>query len=122
MFKAQPDLKWRLTKIVEAGSTVAAEWTWTSTYTGQGPTGPVKAQKITARGAAFAVVEGGHIRRFVDYYDFASAFPAPADVAKYDLILAHRLKRDTALVRGFQRPARGDDLVGVANIGVDARR
>lgn len=82
VFKAQPDLKWQLTRIVESGSTVAAEWTWTSTYTGDGPSGPVKSQKITARGATFAVIEGGHIRRFVDYYDFASAFPAPADAAK----------------------------------------
>ena len=76
VFKAQPDLKWRLTTIVESGSTAAAEWTWTSTYTGDGPSGPVKRQKISARGASFVVVEGGHIRRFVDYYDFASAFPA----------------------------------------------
>ena len=82
VFKAQPDLKWRLTTIVESGSTVAAEWTWTSTYTGDGPNGPVKGQKISARGATFAVVEGGRIRRFVDYYDFASAFPAPTAGAK----------------------------------------
>jgi steroid delta-isomerase-like uncharacterized protein len=76
VFKAQPDLKWRLTTIVESGSTAAAEWTWTSTYTGDGPNGPVKRQKISARGASFVVVEGGRIRRFVDYYDFASSFPA----------------------------------------------
>jgi steroid delta-isomerase-like uncharacterized protein len=82
VFKAQPDLKWRLTTFVESGSTVAAEWTWTSTYTGGGPNGPVKGQKISAHGATFAVVEGGRIRRFVDYYDFASAFPAPASGAK----------------------------------------
>ena len=77
VFKSQPDLKWRLTTIVESGSTVAAEWTWTATYTGDGPVGPVTGQKISARGAAFAVVADGRIRRFVDYYDFASAFPAP---------------------------------------------
>jgi steroid delta-isomerase-like uncharacterized protein len=82
VFKAQPDLKWRLTTVVESGSTVAAEWTWTSTYTGDGPNGPVKGQKISAHGATFAVVEGGRIRRFVDYYDFASAFPAPSSAAK----------------------------------------
>jgi len=82
VFKAQPDLKWRLTTIVQSGSTVAAEWTWTATYTGDGPNGPVKGQKISAHGASFAVVERGRIRRFVDYYDFASAFPAPTAGAK----------------------------------------
>jgi steroid delta-isomerase-like uncharacterized protein len=82
VFKAQPDLKWRLTTIVESGSTVAAEWTWTSTYTGDGPNGPVKGQKISVHGATFVVVEGGRVRRFVDYYDFASAFPAPTGDAK----------------------------------------
>jgi len=82
VFKAQPDLKWRLTAIVESGSTAAAEWTWTSTYTGDGPNGPVAGQRISARGASFVVVEGGRIRRFVDYYDFASAFPAPTSGAK----------------------------------------
>lgn len=82
VFKAQPDLKWRLTGIVESGTTVAAEWTWTSTYSGDGPNGPVKMQKISARGATFAVIEGGRIRRFIDYYDFASAFPASTEAMK----------------------------------------
>ncbi len=82
VFKAQPDLKWRLTTIVRSGSTVAAEWTWTSTYTGDGPNGPVKGRKISAHGASFAVVENGRIRRFVDYYDFASSFPAPTGAVK----------------------------------------
>jgi len=81
VFKAQPDLRWNLTRIVVSGTTVAAEWTWTATYTGDGPSGPVKAQKISARGASFAVIEDGHIRRFTDYYDFSSAFPAPSGSA-----------------------------------------
>ena len=82
IFKAQPDLVWRLTTIVESGSTVAAEWTWTATYTGDGPAGPVKHQRISARGSTFATVENGRIRHFIDYYDFASAFPPPAGAAK----------------------------------------
>jgi steroid delta-isomerase-like uncharacterized protein len=82
VFKAQPDLKWHLTTIVQSGSTAAAEWTWTATYTGDGPNGPVKSAKISARGATFLVAEHGHIKRFVDYYDFASAFGAPAEPAK----------------------------------------
>ncbi|HVO49347.1 MAG TPA: nuclear transport factor 2 family protein [Steroidobacteraceae bacterium] len=77
VFKAQPDLRWKLTRIVESGSTVAAEWTWTATYTGDGPSGPVKGQKISARGASFAVIKDGHISRFSDYYDFSSAFAPP---------------------------------------------
>jgi steroid delta-isomerase-like uncharacterized protein len=76
VFKAQPDLKWHLTTIVESGSTAAAEWTWTATYTGEGPNGPVKAQRISARGASIIETDHGRIRRFVDYYDFASSFPS----------------------------------------------
>jgi len=41
MIEAEPDLEWRLTKVVEGGPTVAAEWTWTATYTGDTPIGPV---------------------------------------------------------------------------------
>jgi len=82
IFRVTAEAGWRLTTIVESGSTAAAEWTWTSTYTGDGPNDPVKGQKMSARGASFVVVEGGRIRRFVDYYDFASAFPTPTDGAK----------------------------------------
>jgi steroid delta-isomerase-like uncharacterized protein len=82
VFKAQPDLKWRLKTIVQSGSTAAAEWIWTATYTGDGPNGPVKQKKITAHGASFIEVADGHVRRFVDYYDFASAFPAEKIGAK----------------------------------------
>src|SRR5579864_5257251 len=39
--EGEPDVEWRLTTVVDAGSTVAAEWTWTGTFTGDGPTGPV---------------------------------------------------------------------------------
>jgi steroid delta-isomerase-like uncharacterized protein len=74
MIKEQSDLNWRLTTIVEAGQVVAAEWTWTSTYTGDTPSGPVVAKRVAARGASVAVIENGRIKRFTDYYDIASAF------------------------------------------------
>src|SRR5215467_8424195 len=40
--EGEPDIEWHLTTVVEAGPVVAAEWTWTGTFTGDGPTGPVK--------------------------------------------------------------------------------
>src|SRR5215471_14892129 len=33
--EGEPDVEWRLTTVVDAGS-VVAEWTWTGTYTGEG--------------------------------------------------------------------------------------
>jgi steroid delta-isomerase-like uncharacterized protein len=74
MIEGQPDLNWRLTTVVDAGPAVAAEWTWTSTYTGDSPSGPVVRKRISARGASIAVIENGRIKRFSDYYDLASAF------------------------------------------------
>ena len=74
IFKSQPDLVWKITSIIESGSIVAAEWTWTSTYTGDGPSGPVVAQRISSRGASIAVVENGRIKRFTDYYDTLTSF------------------------------------------------
>ncbi len=74
MIKEQPDLHWQLTTVVEEGPAVAAEWTWTSTFTGDSPSGPVVRKRISARGASFAVIENGRIKRFTDYYDTASAF------------------------------------------------
>ena len=73
--KIAPDLDWRLTKVVDAGPTVAAEWTWSNTFTGDGPTGPVKDIRISGRGTSVVVTENGRIKRFSDYYDFASFFP-----------------------------------------------
>lgn len=73
--KAAPDLDWRLTMFVDAGPMVAAEWTWTNTFTGDGPTGPLKATRISGRGVSFVLTENGRIKRFSDYYDFASFFP-----------------------------------------------
>jgi steroid delta-isomerase-like uncharacterized protein len=74
MIKEQPDLNWHLTTVVEAGPVAAAEWTWTSTFTGDSPSGPVAGKRISARGASVAVIENGRIKRFTDYYDMASAF------------------------------------------------
>src|SRR5579864_5042413 len=75
MIEAEPDFDWRLTTIVEGGSVVAAEWTWTATYTGDSPIGHVVGFHGSGRGASVAVIENGRIKRFTDYYDFASFFP-----------------------------------------------
>lgn len=73
---AEPDFKWRVTNTIEEGRYVALEWTWTSTYTGPDPTGKkVTKRRISGRGASFAEVEKGKIKRFTDYYDLASFFP-----------------------------------------------
>lgn len=75
MIEAEPDFSWRITNIVDGGSTVAAEWTWTATFTGTTPSGPVTGYHTTGRGASVVVIENGRIKRFTDYYDFASFFP-----------------------------------------------
>ena len=75
VLKMEPDFVWKLTNVIESGNTVAAEWTWTATYTGDSPSGPVTAQHVTGRGATVAVIENGRIQRFSDYYDNASFFP-----------------------------------------------
>src|SRR5690349_19434762 len=38
MIALEPDFDWRLTNVIDSGSSVAAEWTWTATYTGECPT------------------------------------------------------------------------------------
>jgi steroid delta-isomerase-like uncharacterized protein len=78
--EGEPDVEWHLTTVVDAGPVVSAEWTWTGTYTGEGPTGHVKAQRISGRGASVVVIENGRIKRFTDYYDFATFFPKAATV------------------------------------------
>ena len=75
MLKSEPDLNWRLSIIIESGPIVAAEWTWTATYTGDSPGGLMVAKRISGRGATVAVIENGQIKRFTDYYDTASYFP-----------------------------------------------
>lgn len=81
--EGEPDLDWHLTTVVDASPLVAAEWTWTGTYTGDSPSGPVVRQRISGRGASIVVIENGRIKRFTDYYDLASVFPKePAGSAK----------------------------------------
>ncbi|HYL11351.1 MAG TPA: nuclear transport factor 2 family protein [Candidatus Acidoferrales bacterium] len=79
--QGEPDLNWHLTAVFDASPSVAAEWTWTGTFTGEGPTGQVKAQRISGRGASIVVIENGRIKRFTDYYDLASFFPKRAGSA-----------------------------------------
>jgi steroid delta-isomerase-like uncharacterized protein len=72
---AEPDFKWQVTSAIEDGRYVALEWTWTSTYTGPDPTGKTVTNKhLSGRGASFAEVEKGKIKRFTDYFDMASFF------------------------------------------------
>jgi len=75
MIEGQPDLDWRVTTVVEAGPLVAAEWTWTSTFTGDSPSGPVVHKRISGRGASVVRIENGRIKQLSDYYDLASFFP-----------------------------------------------
>jgi steroid delta-isomerase-like uncharacterized protein len=79
MLKAEPDLNWHLTTVIASGPIVAAEWTWTGTYTGDSPNGPVAGKPISGRGATIAVIENGQIKRLTDYYDSASYFPKTPD-------------------------------------------
>jgi steroid delta-isomerase-like uncharacterized protein len=75
LIKQEPDYVWKVTNVVEGENALAIEWTWTSTFTGDSPNGPVKALKISGRGASVAELENGKIKRFSDYYDEASFFP-----------------------------------------------
>ncbi|HYL85332.1 MAG TPA: ester cyclase [Candidatus Angelobacter sp.] len=77
ILKSEPDFVWHLTLVAQSGSVVAAEWTWTTTYTGDTQYGPVVGKRISGRGASIAVIENGRINRFTDYYDNASFFPKP---------------------------------------------
>lgn len=79
---AMPDFEWRITNLITSGNTVAAEWTWTATYTGDSPIGPVKNFHVAGRGASVAIIEKGRIKRESDYYDNASYFPKPVPPAK----------------------------------------
>lgn len=113
--EGEPDVEWRLTTVVDAGSTVEAEWTWTGTFTGEGPTGPVKGERISGRGVSIVLTENGQIKRFTDYYDLASFFPktsaADATLSDDDLSAKQQVldlgkewaaaedKRDTSTLR-----------------------
>jgi steroid delta-isomerase-like uncharacterized protein len=76
VIKTEPDFNWQLTNAIESGSSVAAEWNWTATFTGEGPDGKhLVAQRVSGRGATVAVIENGQIKQLHDYYDDASFFP-----------------------------------------------
>ena len=83
VIQGQPDLEWRVSRFVESGPVVVAEWTWTSTFTGESPTGPVKDQRVSGRGVSVVLTENGQIKHLTDYYDLPSFFrKAPTDAAK----------------------------------------
>lgn len=85
LISMEPDFQWRLTRVVESGPTLAAEWTWTATHTGPSPIGPVTNRRISGPGASIVEIENGRIKRFTDYYDNASFFrdtPASTDTAR----------------------------------------
>jgi steroid delta-isomerase-like uncharacterized protein len=76
VIQTQPDFNWQLTNAIVSGSTVAGEWTWTATFTGDDPGGKhLVAQRVSGRGATVAVIENGQIKQLHDYYDDASFFP-----------------------------------------------
>jgi steroid delta-isomerase-like uncharacterized protein len=72
-----PDFHWEVTSSFSDGNRVTAEWTWTASFTGPGPSGPVTNQRVNGRGAAVVEVVDGRIVRLTDYYDTASFFPRP---------------------------------------------
>ena len=72
LLQSSPDYVWKITDVVEGDNSLAAEWTWTSTYTGDSPNGPVTALRISGRGASLVELENGKIKRFSNYYDEAS--------------------------------------------------
>jgi steroid delta-isomerase-like uncharacterized protein len=79
----QPDFNWKITDVVEQGSKVAAQWTWTATYSGPDPQGrPVKNVHVSGRGTAVVEVEKGKIKTLTDYYDVSSFFPKPDPAGK----------------------------------------
>jgi SnoaL-like polyketide cyclase len=83
VIQGQPDLDWRLTRVVESGPVVVAEWAWTSSFTGESPTGPVKDLRISGRGVSVVLTENGQIKHLTDYYDYLSFFrKAPTDTTK----------------------------------------
>jgi len=83
VLSVQPDFIWKITDILEQGSKVAAQWTWTATYTGPDPQGrPLKNVHVSGRGTAVVEVANGKITKLTDYYDGASFFPKPVAARK----------------------------------------
>jgi len=75
VIQTQPDFNWQLTNAIVSGPTVAEEWTWTATFTGDGPDGkPLVAQRVSGRGATVAVIKNGQIRQLHDYTTTQASF------------------------------------------------
>ncbi len=74
----EPDYKWHVDRVIVSGSTIVAEWTWTATFTGDGPYGPAKNVPVSGRGTSVVDIENGRIKQFTDYYDTLTFFPKPA--------------------------------------------
>ena len=79
LIQSSPDYVWKITNVVDGDNALATEWTWTATYTGDSPNGPVTAFKLSGRGASIVELENGKIKRFSNYYDEASWFPKKTD-------------------------------------------
>jgi steroid delta-isomerase-like uncharacterized protein len=99
VIQGQPDLEWRVSRFVESGPITVAEWTWTSTFTGESPRGPVEKQRVFGRGVSVVLTEKGQIKHLTDYYDLPSfSRKAPAMATKRGttlLIPTPRRKRET---------------------------
>lgn len=78
VMRVSPDYHWVITSSFTDGHNIAGEWTWTATFTGLSPTGPVTNQHVAGRGVAVAHIVDGKIARLSDYYDAASFFPKQA--------------------------------------------
>ena len=88
VIQGQPDLEWRVSRFVESGPITVAEWTWTSTFTGESPRGPVEKQRVFGRGVSVVLTEKGQIKHLTDYYDLPSFFrKAPAMATKRETTL-----------------------------------
>jgi steroid delta-isomerase-like uncharacterized protein len=77
MIASEPDYSWRLTSVIGTGLIVAAEWTWTATYTGDlpPPCGHVVRLHSTARGVAVAEIENGKIKALYRLLRYGELLP-----------------------------------------------
>ena len=69
-----PDFNWQPTNVLADSFKVAAEWTLRGTYTGDTPTGPVRARRFDIRGVSVVITNGRRITRFSDYYNLAEFY------------------------------------------------
>ena len=69
-----PDFDWQPTNVLADSFKVAAEWTLRGSYTGDTPTGPVRARRFNIRGVSVVITNGRRITRFSDYYNLAEFY------------------------------------------------